>query len=200
MPIRFIRLFIEKILFHSPMTKVIHISEKRNKESFILSIVLFQISIFDSNDRLLKDSDRLRSLKHSCSSSPLFHIPLRFTLMNTVTSLTNCSCLSSSIEHNSSSSSSPSIIQRENIEEILSTCSLAQQTTSYSSCLFSPLISNRFPSHLEVSTHLSSTPFVNKGDREELTIDQILAEFGEICPPIPKRSRFDTCEQDTDEF
>ncbi|CAF2522134.1 unnamed protein product [Rotaria sp. Silwood2] len=165
MPIRIIRLFIEASLYHSPTTEV---------------------SIFDSNNRLLKDSDRLRSLTDKCSSSSNY-ISLRFQLINNVTSLPNCSCLSSSIEHNSSSSSLPKIIQQENIEQILSTCSIAQQP---SSCLSSSSSPNLFHNPIEISNLAKSTSFFIDSILNISMINEITSEFGEICVPLKKRKRY----------
>ncbi|CAF0977542.1 unnamed protein product [Rotaria sordida] len=178
MPIRIIRLFIERSLFYSPMTK---------------------ISIFDSNNRLLKDSDRLCSLKHTCSSSS-HYIPLRFQLKNMITSISNCSCLSSSIEHdslssiehNSSSSSLPKIIQQENIEQILSTCSITQQPSSLPSCLSSSSSSssNLFYNPIEISNLRNSKSFFIDSILDISMINHITSEFGEICSPLIKRKRY----------
>ena len=148
MPIRTLRLFIETVLPHSPMTKV---------------------SLFDSTDRLLKDSDRLRSLKRICSSS--HHIPIRFTLINPVTSLANCSCLSPPIENNLSSS--PTIIQEEKIEQILSTCSFTHP--------------NAAPIPTKIVNLLTLPSFPINFYPDEAMMNHIPAEFGEICPPLPNQ-------------
>ncbi|CAF0963813.1 unnamed protein product [Rotaria sp. Silwood1] len=174
MPIRIIRLFIEASLFHSPMTKV---------------------SIFDSNNCLLKDSDRLSSLKHKCSSSP-YYISLRFQLINNVTSLANCSCLSAPIEHNSSSSYLPSIIQQENMEQILSTCSIISQPSPFSSCLLpsssssSSSFPNLFDNPIAIADLRHSTSFFVDSILNISMINQITSELSEKCLPLIKRKRY----------
>jgi hypothetical protein len=166
MPIRILRLFIETVLPHSSMIKVI-ITNKIMKFLFSYS----QVSMFDLNDRLLKDSDRLRSLKHTRSSSN--YIPIRFTLINTVTSLANCSCLLPPIEYGSSSS--PTIIQQDTIDQILSTCSITQQTSTLSPYLSSIGSVNRLtPTSLQID------------DLDEATMDRITSQYGEICSPLPE--------------
>jgi hypothetical protein len=138
------------------------------------------MSIFDSNDRLLKDSDRLRSLKHTWSSS--HHIPLRFTLVNTVTSFAHCSCLSPLDELDSSPS--PSIIQQETIEQILSTYSLPPQTSS------SPTPSN---SPIEIANLLTPPSLQIDCEPDTLMMDYITYKYGEICPSktIAQKFAFD---------
>ncbi|CAM4894139.1 unnamed protein product [Rotaria socialis] len=164
MSIRILRLLIERILFYSPTTKV---------------------SIFDSNDRLLKDSDRLRSLKRIYSSSPSYCIPIRFALMNNVTSFANCSCLSPSIELNSSSSSLPTIIRQESIDKILSTCSIISQTPSLPSRVLS-LSSQNF----SYSQNNTSSRFIDSNQDMQL-INQRISEFGDISLPSIKRKQYD---------
>jgi hypothetical protein len=170
MPIRMLRLFIETVLPHSSMIKVIINSNKTMKFLFFYS----QVSMFDLNDRLLKDSDRLRSLKNTRSSSN--YIPIRFTLINTVTSLANCSCLLPPIEYGSSSS--PTIIQQDTIDQILSTCSITHQTSTLSPYLSSSSIGsgNRLtPPSLQIDS-----------DLDEATMDRITSQYGEICSPLPE--------------
>ncbi|CAF4725807.1 unnamed protein product, partial [Rotaria magnacalcarata] len=79
-------------------------------------------SIYDSNDQILNDTIRLKDLSLSSSSSS--YIPLRFTMMNTVTSFGHCLCSSPSSPIKSCSSFSPTIIRRETINRTLSTCPL----------------------------------------------------------------------------
>lgn len=85
--------------------------------------------IFDDNDRLLKDTDRLSSLKTFSD-----YISLRFTLTNTITSIPHCPCLSTFTE--STLSSSTAIIQPANIDQILPTCDIAQREQDQSSSSF----------------------------------------------------------------
>ncbi|CAF4371362.1 unnamed protein product, partial [Adineta steineri] len=116
MPIAILRSYIQQILPHSSIT---------------------QVSFYDSNDRLLQDSHLLSSLK---STASCLHIPIRFTLFNTITSLAHCSCSSpSSTPFIQQQSCSPTVIQRQTIDQTLSTCSLIQTTSSstYSPCLSS---------------------------------------------------------------
>ncbi|CAF1472932.1 unnamed protein product [Rotaria magnacalcarata] len=171
MSIRILRLLIERILLYSPTT---------------------QVSIFDSHDRLLKDSDRLRSLKRICSSSPSYCIPIRFALMNNVTSFANCSCLSPSIELNSSSSSLPTIIRQESIEQILSTCSIISQIPSLPSRLLS-LSSQNFsnnPMNFSYSQNNTSLKFIDSNQNMQL-INQRISEFGDISSTLMKRKQYD---------
>ncbi|CAF4431093.1 unnamed protein product, partial [Adineta steineri] len=118
MPIAILRSYIQQILPHSSIT---------------------QVSFYDSNDRLLQDSHLLSSLKSTTSLS--LHIPIRFTLFNTITSLAHCSCSLPSTPsiQQQQQSCSPTIIQRQTIDQTLSTCSLIQTTSSstYSPCLSS---------------------------------------------------------------
>jgi hypothetical protein len=157
---------------------------------------LHQVSLYDSNDRLLNDSDRLHSLKTTTSS---IHIPIRFTLFNTITSLGHCLCLSS-IEQKTSSSSSSTIIKRETIDQTLSTCSLIPLTSTsvYSPCLSStsPSLSNESSNSISIvnllTPPLSHSSFLieNIVDSNQSIIDEITSQFGEICPPLPvKKSR-----------
>jgi hypothetical protein len=173
MPIAILRSYIQQILPHSSMT---------------------QVSLFDSNDRLLNDVDLLHSLKNTTSST---HIPIRFTLFNTITSLAHCLCSSSSpmIEQKiSSSSSSPTIIKRETIDQTLSTCSLIPPPTStcvYSPCLSSSPLSNESLSNSISIVNLLTPPFSHSSflienlvDSNQSIIDEITSQFGEICPSV----------------
>ena len=118
-----------------------------------------QISIYDVNDRLLKDSDRLCSLKRTLSTTN--YIPIYFALLNTVTSFANCSCILPAIECESSST----IIQSSAIEQILSTCTVITQPTSTADILKPlPTVSN-------------------------IVLDQIMLEYDEICSPLPNLKR-----------
>jgi len=174
MPIAILRSYIQQILPHSSMT---------------------QVSLYDSNDQLLNDSDLLYSLKTTTSS---IHIPIRFTLFNTITSLGHCLCLSS-IEQKTLSSST--IIKRETIDQTLSTCSLIPPTSTstsvYSPCLSSsPSLSNESSNSISIvnllTPPLSHSSFLieNIVDSNQSIIDEITSQFGEICPPLPpKKSR-----------
>ncbi|CAF1545671.1 unnamed protein product [Adineta ricciae] len=143
MPVRALRLFIESIMPYSRMIK---------------------ISMYDANDRLLKDSERLCSLKQTLSATN--YIPVYFTLLNTVTSFANCSCISPLIECEPSST----VIQSSVIEQILSTCTVITPSISTADILRSlPTESNIAP--------------------DQMTIDQIIMEFGEICPPLSNLKR-----------
>jgi len=154
-----------------------------------------QVSLFDSNDRLLNDSDLLCSLKNTSSS---IHIPIRFTLFNTITSLGHCLCSSSPIPQKTSSSSSPTIIKRETINQTLSTCSLIPRTSTsiYSPCLSSsPSSSNESSNSISIvnllTPPLSHSSFLieNIVDSNQSIIDEITSQFGEICPPLRKKAR-----------
>jgi hypothetical protein len=97
--------------------------------------------------------------------------------LNTITSLTHCSCLSSPIDDNLSSL--PIIIQQETIEQILSTCSFPiQETSPMSPCLSSPSSPN------------SSIGFCNLLNPPSFFIDQILSKYGEICPSSPESEQY----------
>ena len=85
-------------------------------------------------------------------------------MINMITSLAHCACLSSPIDTHLSSLSS--IIQKETIDQILSTCSIAQSTIPSS------------PSSL-------SSGFLIDCEPDESTMDYITSEFGEICPDHP---------------
>jgi len=171
MPITILRSYIQQILPHSFMT---------------------QVSLFDSNDRLLNDSDLLRSLKTTTS---FIHIPIRFTLFNTITSLGHCLCSSSPIQQKISSSS-PSIIKRETIDQTLSTCSLIPPPPPTSTSIYSPCLSSSPSSSNESSNSisivnlltppLSHSSFLieNIVDSNQSIIDEITSQFGEICPPL----------------
>jgi len=171
MPIRILRSYIEQVLPHSPMT---------------------QVSIYDSNDRLLNDSIRLKDLSSSTSSS---HIPLRFTMMNTVTSFGHCLCSSPSSPIKISSSFSPTIIRRETINRTLSTCPLVPTPphSPSSSTSISPIISKNPMPIVNLLTppspsHYSSfliDNIVETNTNDQSIIDKITSEFGEICPSLP---------------
>ncbi|CAF0771717.1 unnamed protein product [Rotaria sordida] len=171
MPLRILRSYIEKVLPHSPMT---------------------QVSIYDSNDRLLNDSIRLKDL--SLSSS--LYIPLRFTMMNTITSFGHCLCLSPSSPIKNSSSFSPTIIQRETINRTLSTCPLVPTPphSPSSSTSRSPILSTTNPMSIINLLTPPSPPnyssflidnIVESNTNDQSIIDKITSEFGEICPSLP---------------
>jgi len=169
------------------------------------------VSLFDSNDRLLEDSHLLHSLKNTTSST---HIPIRFTLFNTITSLSHCLCSSSpsssTEQKNSFSSSSfsscPTIIKRESIDQTLSTCSFIPTT---STSIYSPCLSSSSPSPTRESSNSISivnllTPppstsssssshssflIENLVDSNQSIIDEITSKFGEICPPLPSTKK-----------
>ncbi|UJR29076.1 hypothetical protein I4U23_010290 [Adineta vaga] len=179
MPIHILRSYIQQVLPHSPMTKV---------------------SIYDLNDQLLNDSICLKDL--SSSSSSLTHIPLRFTMMNTVTSFGHCLCSSpcSPIKNSSSSPSfSPTIIQRETINRTLSTCPLVPTPphSPSSSTSLSPILSKNSLPIVNLLTppsppHYSSfliDSIVESNCNDPSIIDKITSEFGEICPSEPSIKR-----------
>ncbi|CAF3171961.1 unnamed protein product [Rotaria socialis] len=169
MPIRILRSYIEKVLPHSPMT---------------------QVSIYDSNDQILDDTIRLKDL--SLSSS---YIPLRFTMMNTVTSFGHCLCSSPSSPVKSCSSFSPTIIRRETINRTLSTCPLVPTPphSPSSSTSISPIVSKSSMPIVNLLTppsppHYSSfliDNIVESNCNDQSIIDKITSEFGEICPSLP---------------
>ncbi|CAF1250531.1 unnamed protein product [Rotaria sp. Silwood1] len=174
MPIRILRSYIEKVLPHSPMT---------------------QVSIYDSNNRLLNDSIRLKDLSSSSSSSSSY-IPLRFTMMNTITSFGHCLCSSPSSPIKNAASCSPTIIRRETINRTLSTCPLVPTPphSPSSSTSISPIISNNSMPIVNLLTppsppHYSSfliDNIVESNINDQSIIDKITSEFGEICPTIPR--------------
>jgi len=199
MPIAILRSYIQQILPHSSMTQVNITFHSISYNSLLLLLLLYQVSLYDSNDRLLKDSDLLRSLKNTTSS---IHIPIRFTLFNTITSFGHCLCSSSSIQQKTSfsSSSSPTIIKRETMDQTLSTCSLIPPTSTstfvYSPCLSSSPPSNEISNSISIvnllTPPLSHSSFLieNIVDSNQSIIDEITSKFGEICPPLPtKKSR-----------
>ena len=193
MPIAILRSYIQQILPHSSMTQVNISTFHSCPLSFLF---IRQVSLFDSNDRLLNDVDHLHSLKNTTSFT---HIPIRFTMFNTITSLGHCSCSSSStaaIEQKASSSSSPTIIGRETIDQTLSTCPLIPPVTR-STLVYSPCFSSS-PSPPSNESSLNSISIVNLltpplshssfmienfVDSNQSIIDEITSQFGEICPP-----------------
>ncbi|CAF3340814.1 unnamed protein product [Rotaria sp. Silwood1] len=140
--------------------------------------------------------DLLSTLKTSTS---LFYIPIRFTLFNRITSLGHCLCSSlssSSIQQKTLSySSSSTIIKRETIDQILSTCSLIPPPSS--SVILPCLSLSSYPSELSNSISIvnlltpplshSSSSYLNENNLNDQSIfDEITSQFGEICPPLPK--------------
>jgi hypothetical protein len=104
-------------------------------------------------------------------------------------------CSSSFIEQkSSSSSSSPTIIKQETIDRTLSTCSFAQPTP-ISPCL-SSLSSIESPHSISIVNLLTppSSLIENLTDsttvNDQSIIDEITSQFGEICPPLPKKVRY----------
>ncbi|CAF0760303.1 unnamed protein product [Adineta steineri] len=177
MPIRILRSYIEQVLPHSPMT---------------------QVSIYDCDDKLLNDSVCLKDL--SLPSSTLY-IPLRFTMVNTVTSFGHCLCSSPPSPIKTSSSFSPTIIRRETINRTLSTCPLVPTPphSPSSSTSISPILSKNPlpivnlltpPSPSHYSSFLIDN-IVESNSNDQSIIDKITSEFGEICPTLPlvKRKR-----------
>lgn len=165
--------------------------------------MLFKVSIYDSNDKLLNDSICLKELVSSNSSSSSSHIPLRFTMINTVTSFGHCLCSSPSSPIKNCSSFSPQVIQRETINRTLSTCSLVPTPphSPSSSTSISPVVSKSPmpivnlltpPSPSYFSSFLIDNIVESNGNNQSI-IDKITSEFGEICPSMPpiksKRSR-----------
>ena len=223
MPIRILRSFIEQILPHSSMTQV---NKQTNKQTHriplrLLSSFIAQVSIFDVHDRLVDDSHLVSSLpphNHSSSSSSSSPIPLRFTLVNTVTSLAHCPCASSpsllstrAREQRLTSSASPNLIRRETIDRTLSTCALLHKrpASPLSPCLSTPPFDSCASTSMSMSiVNLLSPPsshssFLmdnnnNKNNatgvdtalqQQQAMIDEITSQFGEICPPLPKKTR-----------
>ncbi|CAF3971914.1 unnamed protein product [Rotaria sordida] len=138
MPISILRSFIQQILPHSSMT---------------------QVSFYDSNNHLLKDSDLVSSLKTTTS----LYIPIRFTLFNKITSFGHCLCSSSSssIENkkNESFSFNSNIIKYETIDKILSTCSMISTRSTISPCLSSS--SNDLSNSISSIVNLLTPPSFN---------------------------------------
>ncbi|CAF1119377.1 unnamed protein product [Rotaria sp. Silwood1] len=166
-----------------------------NFTDLIRKLDLFQmVPLYDSNDRLLKDSDLLSTLKTSTS---LFYIPIRFTLFNRITSLDHCLCSSSSSIQQKTLSylSSSTIIKRETIDQILSTCSLIPPSSSsvILPCLSLSSYSSELSNSISIVNLLtpplshSSSSYLNENNLNDQSIfDEITSQFGEICPPLPK--------------
>ncbi|CAF5087873.1 unnamed protein product, partial [Rotaria sp. Silwood1] len=132
-------------------------------------------------------SDLLSTLKTSTS---LFYIPIRFTLFNRITSLGHCLCSSlssSSIQQKTLSySSSSTIIKRETIDQILSTCSLIPPPSS--SVILPCLSLSSYPSELSNSISIvnlltpplshSSSSYLNENNLNDQSIfDEITSQF-----------------------
>ncbi|UJR29066.1 hypothetical protein I4U23_010280 [Adineta vaga] len=201
MPVAILRSYIQHILPHSSMT---------------------QVTFYDSQHRLLHDQQLLSSLQPSIaspsssspSSSPTSyqHIPVRFSLFNTITSLTHCSCSSSPMQpqlHSTTTmtttSSLPTIIKRETIDQTLSTCA-SLQPTSTSPIIYSPCLSSSSspPTQSPSASASTSISIVNlltppsschssidsaNTITDRSIIDEITSQFGEICPPLGKKNR-----------
>jgi hypothetical protein len=210
MPIRILRSFIEQVLPHSPTIEVTTDSlavdsfdEQRTHFPPFSSSVLLQVCIYDANQRLLNDTDRLKDISCLSSSS----LSLRFTMMNTITSLGHCTCASllslSSIEHDRSSSSPP-VIRRETIDRTLSTCpfvstpphspfsslsSVPNESSMSIVNLLTPPSPSPAPPSTSTAPHYSSfliDNLVESNSTDQSIIDQITSEFGEICPSTPR--------------
>ena len=217
MPVAILRSYIQLILPHSSMTQV-------NTTTHTLSLMhipLFQVTFYDSQHRLLHDQQLLSSLQpppSSSSSASSIHIPIRFSLFNTITSLAHCSCsLSTPVpppSTSSSTSSSPTVIRRETIDQTLSTCSSLHHPSAmiYSPCLSSsasvsspPTLSASSSASISIVNLLTPPPSssschsstVNEHDSgrssaaiaDQALIDEITSQFGEICPPVVKKNR-----------
>lgn len=175
--------------------------ETRGRKRCSCDWISLQVSIYDSTDRLLSDSDRLKDFSISSNS----HLALRFTLMNTITSLGHCVCASSSsstsssFASSSSSSSTPTVIQRETINRTLSTCPLVPTPPHSPRSSVSPIRDESPVSIVNLLTPPSPPTqnssflienLVESSSTDPSLIDQITSEFGEICPTIkPKRQR-----------
>lgn len=120
-------------------------------------------------------------------------------MINTITSLGHCVCVSpssSSVDKNRFSSS-PVLIRRETINRTLSTCPLIPTPPHSPASSLSPIpteypmpIVNLLtpPSPVSYSSFLIDNLVESTTDQS--IIDQITSEFGEICPLIkPKRAR-----------
>jgi hypothetical protein len=137
----------------------------------------------------LNDSIRLKDLSSSSSS----HIPLRFTMMNTITSFGHCLCSSPSSPIKNSSSFSPNIIRRETINRTLSTCPFVSTPPHSPASSISPILSNNPMPIVNLLTppspsHYSSfliDNIVESHTNDQSIIDKITSEFGEICPSLP---------------
>ncbi|CAF5013835.1 unnamed protein product, partial [Rotaria sp. Silwood1] len=158
-----------------------------NFTDLIRKLDLFQmVPLYDSNDRLLKDSDLLSTLKTSTS---LFYIPIRFTLFNRITSLDHCLCSSSSSIQQKTLSylSSSTIIKRETIDQILSTCSLIPPSSSsvILPCLSLSSYSSELSNSISIVNLLtpplshSSSSYLNENNLNDQSIfDEITSQFG----------------------
>lgn len=137
-------------------------------------------------------------LKDLPSSSS--YIPLRFTMINTVTSIGHCLCSSPSSPMKNCSSFSPTIILRETINRTLSTCPLIPtppHSPSSSSSSLSTSISPNVPKNSMPIVNLLTPPspshyssflidnIVESNTNDQSIIDKITSEFGEICPSLP---------------
>lgn len=110
---------------------------------------------------MLKDFQRLSSLRSTSSISTNFHIPLRFTLINLITDVPNCSCLTSTSDIFRSNP-----IEKENFDEILST--------------FDRPVKHNV---IDIPTPPDSS---NDVVLSESLINKITTEFGEICSSIDR--------------
>lgn len=120
MPIAALRCFIQTTLSLSPkiQVKIPEMFDFPHPLGFS-PILLLQVSIFDVNNRLLKDSHRLSSLRHTTSSASFDHIPLRLELVNPHTSVGHCRC-----SNTLNDSPLSELITSECIDQILSTIPL----------------------------------------------------------------------------
>lgn len=228
MPIAILRSYIQQILPHSSMTQVntLHIPSHYNSLPLFFHFLLLsrQVSLFDQHDQLLNDSHLLRSLTTTPPSSSnrtttdnmIQHVPIRFTLLNTVTSLSHCTCSNEQSTNSlfQPSSSNVNVIKQESINQTLSTCPLIPPTISTSTSTSSSpskLMNNELSSSIAVSivnllTPPSSTVSSSAGpsssssschssyrientvEPNQSIIDEITSKFGEICPPLPMSS------------
>ena len=166
MPISILRSFIQT---DSP-TFLLHTSKQTNKQSISFIHSFFFVGCRSPSmirtDRLLDDAVQLHSLRSTPSSSS---IPLRFTLLNTITSIGHCSC--SSPFYSSSSF-------------------FVLDTADHSSRDLFPPLSPRVRSQSR-SSHVdcSIVNLLSPPSSDQSMIDEITSQFGEICPPLAKKRR-----------
>ena len=166
MPIAALRRFIQTTLSLSPkiQVKIPEIFDFPHPVGF--SPLLLQVSIFDGNNRLLKDSHRLSSLRHTASSASFDHIPLRLELINPHTSIGHCRC-----SNTLNDSSLSELITSDCIDQILSTIPLTF-----------------------VRSSLSPTSSSRDSGLSESMLDDITSNFGEIFPANSCRLVAETSE------
>lgn len=206
MPISILRSFIQQILPHSSTTQVNrHILLSIDMPLYSLIYHRLKVSIYDAHDQLLDDTVRVGSLKQattsstqcSPSSSP-FHIPIRFTMINTITSIAHCTCLTASTlfslptknDATVTSITQPNIIHKDSLRRALSTCTVPTPsiTSTHSrSSLLSPCSSFSPPS----SSSPTSTEPTNLIPIVNLLSPPVSSASSSSSPSCPSSLRID---------